>query len=465
MEKLIELIQKNQSFLLKRTLYYAKRHDYVKYTSTLEEAWVASISGLSDALVECIKNEKEVPEIDVDQDFLNDQKSIFGVTEARKHRERGITLEMFLGLMKYYRQSYLDLIWAFDSNKNYILYSLWINRFFDQNEIAFCVEWNEQSGEALLSELQNSNRALSNEKNRYLTIFESIPAPVILLDDKNICHNINFAAQQLFFENVNSPGHIYYSESYIMQSAKELLPWMIEDIDAFCRRKETETTIEKVFDSPENGKRNLNIKFHRMLDVSGKFEGTVIIFTDQTELKQIEEQLRSMSFHDALTGLYNRTYLIQEFRRIITGRFNPVGIISCDIDGLKLVNDNLGHHSGDALIIAVGNLLLSCFSENDVVCRIGGDEFLVVMHRVNDETVVRACRRIRDQIAEYNTKNKLSVSISIGWSVGNLIEIQDAFEAIKEADNQMYSEKKENHIKYTALFSNLFSQYGKGLIM
>lgn len=110
MKEPVELIQSNQTFLIRRTLEYAKMHNYTKYTSTLEEAWRTSINGLSEALISVLKSCESIPELNVDEDYANDPVGSFGILEAQLHRKRGVTLEMFLGLMKYYRQSYLDLI-------------------------------------------------------------------------------------------------------------------------------------------------------------------------------------------------------------------------------------------------------------------------------------------------------------------------------------------------------------------
>ena len=464
MEKLVELIQNSQSFLLKRILYYAKLHDYVKYSSTLEEAWVASVSGLSNSLIHCLQNDKKIPELNVDQDFVTEPITYFGRTEALKHRQRGISLEMFLGLIKYYRQCYIDLVIdsAIDQKKQ-LLYILWVNRFFDQNEIAFCKEWNVQSKETLLSELQITNRMLANEKNRYLTIFESIPIPVMLFDTEDYCNNINYAAQHFLQENLHSPGHVYYTADQ-KQKAESVIPCFYEEYQAFCKGHEHETTIEKDCESPMNGKKNIIIKFRRMLDVSGKFMGTVIILTDQTERKQIEEQLRYMSFHDMFTDLYNRAYLEQEITQLSSGNGDSIGIVSCDIDGLKIVNDNLGHHAGDSLIMLVGNILKSSFREIDMVCRIGGDEFLALMPFIDDDTIQKACQKIQEKIDQHNVRNKTEpISVSIGWAIGRLFSDKDIQKTIKVADNLMYSQKKTNHENYNILFLERFQEYGKDL--
>ena len=464
MEKLIETIRDNQSYLMKRILHYAKLHNYVEYTSTLEEAWAVSVSGLSEALISCIRDEKQVPEFHVSQDVADDPKLRFGVEEARRHRQRGVTLEMFLGLMKYYRQSFLDLTREQIANQELQdLYVLWVNRFFDQNEIAFCMEWVALPKEGLLPELQAANRALSNEKNLYLTIFESIPLPVMLFDVDGYCSNINFAAQQLIQDRLHLPGHVYYNDMLGTMTAGRILPWIKEEFHAFMKSEELEASIEKDFTSPSQGTRNLNIKFHRMLDVSGKFTGTVIIISDQTEFRQVEDQLRHLGFRDTLTGLYNRRYFDREVARLSTGRFNPAGIVSCDVDGLKLVNDNLGHQAGDNLLQIIAYILQSCFGGSDVVCRVGGDEFIVLMPFGNDAAIRSACRNADDMLAEYNNMNRMPVSVSIGWIKGNIHMASDIITLMKEADTRMYAEKKRNHTRYVSLFLDRFRKYGSTL--
>lgn len=465
MQVLIDLIKKNQLFLMKRVLEYAKLHGYTKYTSTLEEAWVASVSGLSQALIDAILHDPKVPEMEVDHDYSNNPISSFGVLEAQKHRYRGVSLSMFLALMKYYRQAYLDLVTESvqDSDQQRV-FLLWINRFYDHNELSYCYEWTAHSKETLLSELQVANRILTNEKNKYLTIFESMPTPAIILDVQHYCINMNYAAQQILNGNTYSPGHMYYSNCHQKPKLSEVLPWINDEFMDFCNGDILETNIEKDFESPTQGKRNFVIKFHRMLDVSNKFEGTVILFNDLTEYKKIQEQLRHISFHDQLTGLYNRSYMEEEIIQLATGRFNPVGFISIDVDGLKLVNDNLGHNAGDTLLITVSQIIKKCFQESDVIVRMGGDEFSVIMPLSDMETVQKACQIIRDKIDEHNNVNlSMPISISIGGSSGNFRIKSDVFEIIKKADKRMYADKQINHSKYEALFNERFYKYGEKL--
>lgn len=464
MEKLVNLIEQNQSLLCKKILSYAKLYGYVKYTSTLEEAWVASIRGLSDALISATRKNPNVPEIDVDLD-LDDEIYTFGNIEAKKHRERGISLKMFLSLMKYYRQSYIDLIDEYIIEKDQLeFYKLWVNRFFDHTEISYCAEWTSTTEDTKLLELQSTNRKLTNEKNKYITIFESMPTPAIILDTKNNCTNINYAAQQLLQNKEETPGKAYYSNISSKPSIEDGLPWLYDDFILFNKSDKLEYEVEKEYLFPLLGKRNLLIKFHRMLDVSDKFAGTVILLNDLTDSKNLEEQLRILSFHDILTGLYNRTFMAEEILRLSSGDYNPVGFISIDIDGLKLVNDNLGHIAGDKLLITVSQILKDSFDDKDIIVRTGGDEFSIIKHFSNEKSVKESCENLRKTLNEHNTKYpKLPVSISIGWSVENLGEEEIINQAMKDADYKMYKDKNNRHEMYTNFFFQSFEKYGLDL--
>ena len=127
-----------------------------------------------------------------------------------------------------------------------------------------------------------------------------------------------------------------------------------------------------------------------------------ISIVDISDRKEAEEKLRFMSFHDALTGLYNRAYFEEEMARLDGGRQYPVSIIACDLDGLKQINDQLGHDAGDRAIKAAAKILgLHTFRKEDVVARIGGDEFIVVLPSVDLDLNSSIFERIENGINQF----------------------------------------------------------------
>jgi len=173
----------------------------------------------------------------------------------------------------------------------------------------------------------------------------------------------------------------------------------------------------------------------------GKVSGVILSSRDITVRKQLEQELRFVSVHDGLTRLYNRCYFEEEMERLEGGRHNPVGVMIADLDGLKLVNDTLGHEAGDRLLVQTANILHRSFRQGDVIARVGGDEFAVLLPNTSYSVLEQVAKRIQTMIDGYNASSpQLPLSISIGMAVrvSNSISLRDTY---KEADNAMYRVK------------------------
>lgn len=176
------------------------------------------------------------------------------------------------------------------------------------------------------------------------------------------------------------------------------------------------------------------------------WEKVYISIIDITKRKRTEEKMRYLSFHDALTGLYNRAYFEEELRRLKASRQYPITIIACDLDNLKTINDQFGHEAGDRAIKAAAKILgAGTFRKEDVVARTGGDEFMIILPSmdINKKPIIK--ERIENGIAKHNSSTVddglyRPISISIGCAVVQQGESLD--EGYKIADAAMYIVKQ-----------------------
>jgi len=143
----------------------------------------------------------------------------------------------------------------------------------------------------------------------------------------------------------------------------------------------------------------------------------LVTVRDITLRKQTEEKIKYLGFHDALTGLYNRTFFEEEIKRLNTQRNYPLSVIMTDINGLKVVNDTLGHDRGDELLKNTAKVLKSVARKEDIVARIGGDEFTVILPHADEHASQSFSNRFKKACEEYNRKTQLKLSVAMGYAI------------------------------------------------
>ncbi len=268
------------------------------------------------------------------------------------------------------------------------------------------IAWNKA-----MEEMTNTTKDEIIGKSNYNNVF-SFNEDWPMLIDYIITENVTFKHDQLLkhYNSVKRQNNVIYGELFIPDKDKTLM----------------------VGAAP-------------LYDSEGKIVGAIESIRDITDRQKAEEKLKYITFHDALTNVYSRAYFEQEMHRLASGRFNPVGIVIGDVDGLKLVNDTLGHNAGDQLLSTVATLMQKSFRSSDVVARIGGDEFAVLLPNCNEASVKIAYQRIKNGISVYNSVHEtMPLSLSIGYAVGNAIPV-NMNELFKEADNNMYRKKLHRH--------------------
>ena len=186
----------------------------------------------------------------------------------------------------------------------------------------------------------------------------------------------------------------------------------------------------------------LDCRSNPVIDKNGNILYIVEQLRDITESKQVEERLKYLSFHDQLTGVYNRTYFENEIKRLNKSREYPITIISMDVEGLKIVNDTLGHKRGDEILKLSTRLLQESLRESDILARTGGDEFVALLPGTDFPAGEKIVSRITAGIEQYNlqTPTEIPLGISIGLSCAENAG-RDLATVFKEADDLMYRDK------------------------
>lgn len=163
------------------------------------------------------------------------------------------------------------------------------------------------------------------------------------------------------------------------------------------------------------------------------------ILRNVTEEKQRQMLIEYLSYHDQLTGLYNRRFFEEELKRLDTERNLPLTIAILDVNGLKLTNDAFGHLSGDKLLQQVADVLKIECRADDIIARIGGDEFMILLPQTTYECASNIAKRIYMSIGDKHIEN-IVMSVSIGWETKNSVD-ESIVETFLKAEEQMYRKK------------------------
>ena len=176
----------------------------------------------------------------------------------------------------------------------------------------------------------------------------------------------------------------------------------------------------------------------------GRIRGIIALINNVTEQETLKRKLEKLSFTDELTGLYNRAYA-DAYIRTVSEMDYPLSIISADCDHLKQINDSYGHMVGDEYIRMSVILMRSTLPKDSVICRMGGDEFLIFLPNTEKSRMEDLIRQLNEKAGIFRIQDR-QLSVSFG---GETIEGKglSVSEAIEHSDEEMYSRKRERESK------------------
>ena len=294
-------------------------------------------------------------------------------------------------------------------------------------------------------ELHRANMTLEENRDQLQLILDSAAEAIFGIDLNDECTFCNASCLRLLgykspedLLGKNMHGQIHYNhrdgsafpveECKIFQSIKQGKGFEAED-EVFW----------KADGSP------FDVEYHSYPQIkNGKVLGGVVTFMDITDRRQREERIRFLSCYDTLTGLHNRRCLEDNRTKIDIPDNLPLSVIFADINGLKMTNDVFGHAAGDELLRKSAEILKHSCRDTDVIARVGGDEFIVLLPKTNEENAEKVLSRIKAGFVDARVE-AIKCSISLGYCIKNSVEVPIE-EIITCAENAMYNDKAKNRI-------------------
>lgn len=277
-------------------------------------------------------------------------------------------------------------------------------------------------------ELKASYAALEVLQQKYEMLFEKAPMMYIYLDESFKIIEFNELCQR-FMSRIQKGRQI---QDIIHAESQDTLYFHLRKLEKSDMRLVDQVMI------PVGGlKRHYKLMSHPLMIADKRFYQCAL--ADITDEIDREKRIQYLSFHDGLTGLYNRRFFNEELMRLDTKRNLPVAVIMSDVNGLKLMNDTFGHEVGDELLIATSKLLRDQFRGDEIVARYGGDEFAIILDKVDKPTVEKIIKRLENESQKLIVRD-VRVSIAFGSAVKKHVD-EPIHQVLKRAEDRMYQKK------------------------
>ena len=277
-------------------------------------------------------------------------------------------------------------------------------------------------------ELKKSNVALEEMTQNYKFLFEKAPFAYFIIDDSGIIIDYNLEMKNMF-SDIEKNSKIY---KYISHESQDIFYFMMKSCKAKYLKEDNELSFTY---SGQTYYVRLLMDIQKNQD--GVFYQCSII--DMTQLILYKRKIEYLSYHDQLTGLYNRRFFEEELKRLDTKRNTPLGIIVADLNGIKNINNAVRHTIGDEFLLKASKILKSHCRKDEIIARVGGDEFAIIVPKISNYDLFKLNERL-NRDSENISVNDLNMSISYGCAIKERYETS-IIKVYSEAEKSMYSNK------------------------
>lgn len=267
-------------------------------------------------------------------------------------------------------------------------------------------------------------QSLAQEK-----VLTAIETGILFIDYQGFIYDANESFLSLIEKSIEEiRGKTIHVLEEAMKTAIEQITEAPDEVVEYIQRK-------------DERKETYALNYKKMMIDEENEIGTLITFINVSKFEEEITRLEYTNYVDALTGQYNRMYFDKIIDQYNDHKYWPLAILTADLNGLKLINDNLGHQAGDNAIIKVAELLEKTTPERAVICRMGGDEFSIIIPMYEGAMVRTLINEI--QKASENIPSVMKPLISIGYAI-KTEDSQKIYDIIKTSDNDMYLQKMIN---------------------
>ncbi|WP_042273149.1 sensor domain-containing diguanylate cyclase/phosphohydrolase [[Clostridium] dakarense] len=280
------------------------------------------------------------------------------------------------------------------------------------------------------------NEELENQRNILRTIIDNVPEIVFYKDNKSIYRGVNRHCVN-FYENLGIDNVIGKTDLELPLD-RNFVETCTNHDQIVIETKE-QLIIDEEVPTEDGGIKIVETIKTPVINDNGEMWGIVGVVRDVTERKFIEKKLRYLSYTDALTGLYNRAYFDEKIEELVqSGKF-PIGIMIGDVNGLKIINDTIGHLEGDELLKAISRKLKEVFDEKGFIFRWGGDEFVILIPSTSNGECDKLMEKMNSICRSYEG-DKFKLSMSMGFSILNN-ENDKVDKVLGDAEDKLYRQK------------------------
>lgn len=304
---------------------------------------------------------------------------------------------------------------------------------------------------ANLEIINEKDKIIEEQENVLKVVMETLPGMVFYKDKegKYVYANKEFDE---FYNGKEGIDKLIGKTNFDIHPTRELaIKYTTEDTEVLQKKQIIKSeTILKSKDGKDVYTEAVKVP---VMDKENEVVGVVGLILDVTEKKKAEEELKKISFTDILTDLYNRTYFEEKSKELFSEQYFPVGVIMGDANGLKLVNDTLGHSQGDELLKLIAKVLNDVCRNGELIFRTGGDEFVILIPNTTDYECENIIKKIIKQCKNYR-HDLIDISIALGSAITDNFN-KTIYDALREAEDKVYRQKllQKNSLNSSIMYS------------